>query len=215
MSRSVVGALGPHLEREGFRSLTRFAFILAFALAVLWSGATVAEAQVGSLNTRTEFAMVYGPGLNGARAPLRAIVLWGGVPNWARPRNDADVRRIDSVMADAQRRAAADHRDAFGSGNAFAVQRSAPHQLIVEGITFDLTDEDEDSVLVIMVAVPATQHPRKVATVRLAAARAPIVDYTTERSKTGFALVPVPHATMVRLLETYLRESPMAATFIR
>lgn len=77
-------------------------------------------AQVGTLNERTEFAVMYGAGLAGKDAPIRGIVIWQGPSGWARSHGERDARRTDSVLFAAQSRAKPYGGHVFGDGKRMA-----------------------------------------------------------------------------------------------
>ncbi len=96
----------------------------------------------------------------------------------------------------AKLRARSSNGFAFGDGSHYAVKHLKPSRVPVAGDEFDLSRED--SVLVIMVAVPDTLGRRTIQTASLSAATAPNIAFTRQGTGSDFRLVPVPHFTAVR-----------------
>ena len=186
---------------------------VALAVAMLASAPRAMLPQVGTLDERTQFAVVTGQGNSTTHGPLLAIVLWRGEPRWMNSDHVIDLVHPDSAFRNARRRADDADLSLFGNGKAYALTDREYHRLIVEGKEFILAPSD--STLVVMVSIPREQGPRSVTTARISS-KLPS-DYwgkTWFHGDTTFT-VRAHFDRMQSMLLEALRRSPTVANFLR
>ena len=120
----------------------------------------------GLLDSRTEYAVITGPGNNNQHGPLLAIVLWRGEAGWNESRSPVERARSDSICRWTRFRAEENRQSFFGNGLRYGLMDQDQRAVTIEGKRFPLSAGD--SALVIMVTVAPANLPRSVASATIA-----------------------------------------------
>jgi hypothetical protein len=185
--------------------------VLGASLLLAVSGNVRAQSS-GNLDSRTNYAVITGPGSNGQHGPLLAIVLWRGEPGWNESRSPVERARIDSIFRWARLHAEENRQSFFGSGLAYGLVDQDQRAITIEGTRFALSPGD--SALVIMVNVGPDNLPRSVASVAIASTLP--VDFWTKSWQSGDTTFFVNNFRRQQaILRDVLEGSPTVAAFLR